>query len=79
MLTLSDELRGSLRQFEEKGITTPAELVQSRKTIRHQISEIVHPTDLKGGLEKIPGLLQAGVKLKQQLKVVLDSSSTKKP
>ena len=45
---LSDAIRGS----ESKGRALSAEEVQRRKEIRHSIADIVHPTDLKGGLLK---------------------------
>jgi len=31
------------------------------------ISELIHQTDLRGGAERIPRILELGAKLKQQL------------
>jgi len=66
MLTLADDLREGIHGLESKGRATP-ELVARRKEIRHMISELVHQTDLKGGAERIPRILQLGGNLKQQL------------
>jgi len=69
MLTLSDDLREAVRQVEEAGRTPSSALIRRRKEIRHLTSEIVHPADVKGGLEKIPHVLQLGKTLKQQIEL----------
>jgi cytochrome c3-like protein len=66
MLTLADDLREGIHGLESKGRAT-AELVERRKEIRHMISELVHQTDLKGGTERIPRILDLGASLKKQL------------
>ena len=45
---LSDAIRGS----ESKGRALSAEEAQLRKEIRRSVADIVHPTDLNGGLQK---------------------------
>lgn len=70
LLALSDELREALRSLEARAQSKqliPVEVIQGRKDIRRRISEIVHPTDLKSGLEKIPTILEDGRLLKEQI------------
>lgn len=67
MLALSDELREAFRAMEEKRVKPSNDLMQRRREIRQRISEIVHPTDLNGGLERIPSILASGAALKKQL------------
>jgi len=67
MLELADDLRDSLGKADREGRAISPELIDRRKGIRHRVSEIVHPTDLKGGLEKIPQILDDGRLLKQQI------------
>jgi cytochrome c3-like protein len=66
MLTLADDLREGIHRLEVKG-RAQAEFVTRRKEIRHMISELVHKTDSKGGVERIPHILELGASLKQQL------------
>ena len=75
LLNLSDDLREGLRNLEESGRSASGDLIQRRKEIRRLTSEIVHPTDLKGGLEQIPHLLQLGEALKRQIQ----SEQNRKP
>jgi hypothetical protein len=67
MLEVADDLRESLGKAGEEGRTISPELTERRKGIRHRISEIVHPTDLKNGLEKIPQILEDGRLLKEEI------------
>lgn len=66
MLAMADDLSDELHRLDEKGANS-AELMRKRKEIRHMISEIVHQTDSKGGVERIPGILALGASLKQQI------------
>jgi hypothetical protein len=65
-LALADDLREGIHRLEAKGRATP-EFISRRKEIRHMISELVHRTDAKGGLEQIPRILELGASLKQQI------------
>jgi nitrate/TMAO reductase-like tetraheme cytochrome c subunit len=56
MLALADEL---------KKIEGTKEILERKHRISRLISEIVHSTDLQGGLKKIPHILQLGSMLKQ--------------
>jgi hypothetical protein len=66
MLALADDLSDGLHRLDQKGGVKP-ELIQRRKEIRHMISELVHQTDTKGGVERIPRILELGATLKQQI------------
>jgi len=65
-LALADDLREGIHRLEGKG-RAAAELTSRRKEIRHMISELVHQTDTKGGLERLPRILELGASLKQQI------------
>lgn len=67
MLLLADELRERIHRLEEKGRASTKELSDRRKEIRHLISELVHRTDSKGGVERIPRILELGSTLKRQI------------
>ena len=67
MLVLADDLNDGLHRLAAKGRGPSKELVDSRKEIRHAISPIVHQTDMKGGLERIPHILELGTKLKERI------------
>jgi hypothetical protein len=58
MLALADEL---------ERLEVAKEMLERKRRIRRLISEIVHSTDLPGGLEKIPHILQLGNALKQDV------------
>ena len=66
MLTLADDLREGIHRLEAKGKASP-EFTTRRKEIRHMISELVHKTDARSGVERIPGILESGATLKQQI------------
>jgi len=66
MLTLADDLREGIHRLEGKGRAQP-EFVARRKEIRHMISELVHQTDVKSGVERIPRILELGTTLKLQI------------
>lgn len=66
MLAMADDLNEGLHRIEQKGGLKP-ELLQRRKEIRHMISEIVHQTDSKGGVELIPRILQLGAGLNHEI------------
>lgn len=67
MLTLADDLREGIHRLKVSGRTPALELVEQRKEIRHMISELVHQTDAKGGVERIPRILEMGASLKQRI------------
>ncbi|MFY9611714.1 MAG: cytochrome c3 family protein [Blastocatellia bacterium] len=67
MLVLSDDLREGIHRLERKGRAPARELINRRREIRHLISEIVHQTDSKGGVERIPRILELGSTLKRQI------------
>ena len=67
MLVLADDLNDGLHRLSERGRGPSKELVDGRKEIRHAISLIVHQTDTKGGLERIPHILELGTKLKERI------------
>jgi hypothetical protein len=67
MLSLADDLREGIHRLELKGRAPAKELIERRKEIRHMISELVHKTDAKGGIERIPRILASGAILKQQI------------
>lgn len=67
MLVLSDDLREGIHRLEAKGRARARELIFRRKEIRHLISEVVHQTDSKGGVKRIPRILELGSTLKQQI------------
>lgn len=66
-LSMVDDLDDGLHKLAAKGRPPAAELIRSRKEIRHMISEFVHQTDSKGGQERIPRILELGGTLKQQI------------
>ena len=66
VLALADDLREGIHRLETKRRASP-ELTSRWKEIRHMISEPVHQTDTKGGLERIPRILELGASLKQQI------------
>ena len=67
MLALADDLGDGLHRVAAKGRMPSKELMDRRKEIRHAISLIVHQTDTKRGLERIPHILELGAKLKEQI------------
>ena len=67
MLSLADDLREGIHRIEVNGRRPAKELIERRKEIRHMISELVHQTDVKGGGERIPRILEFGATLKQQI------------
>jgi hypothetical protein len=68
LLNLSDDLRETFARLATRGRKPSDEAIERRKEIRRLTAEIVHPTDSKGGLTRIPHILSQGEKLKQQIK-----------
>ena len=66
MLTLADDLREGLHRLEAMGRSREG-LSGRRKEIRNMISELVHRTDARAGLERIPRILELGASLKHQI------------
>ena len=69
MLSVADDLREGIHRLEAKGRDATKELSERRKEIRHMISELVHKTDAKAGVERIPHILDLGSSLKQRIAV----------
>ncbi|MEP7270787.1 MAG: multiheme c-type cytochrome [Acidobacteriota bacterium] len=67
LLSLGDELRASFRAAQSKHLNIPEEFNDARKAIRRSVSQIVHPTDLKGAEEKIPVIIEQGRLLKARM------------
>jgi hypothetical protein len=67
MLALADDLREGLHRLEVNGRAPTKELIARRKEIRHMISELVHKTDARAGLDRIPRILELGATLKQTI------------
>ncbi|MGE0128083.1 MAG: cytochrome c3 family protein [Blastocatellales bacterium] len=70
LLNLSDDLRDAFNYLAAKGRKPSGEAIKLRKELRHQTAEIVHPTDSKDGLTRIPQILSKGGELKRQIKSV---------
>jgi hypothetical protein len=66
MLTLADDLREGIHRLEAKGKASP-EFTTRRKEIRHMISELVHKTDARAGLDRIHTILELGWSLKTKI------------
>ena len=66
MLSLADDLREGIHRLEAKGRGSP-ELTARRKEIRHMISELVHKTDARAGLDRIHTVLELGWSLKTKI------------
>ena len=64
MLTLVDEQKQMMAKLESAGRKPSPELLTRRKDIRRSIGEIVHATDLRGGLERLPQILKLGDEFK---------------
>lgn len=60
VLAMTDEVRDRLAALRFKGKPIDKEVESKRADMRRRIADIVHPTDLKGGLERIPALLRQG-------------------
>ncbi len=67
MLDLTDELGAEFRRLAESERAPLAEVTKRRKEIRRLTAELVHSTDLEGGLERIPHILKLGAELKRQM------------
>ncbi len=68
LLIVTDELHQDLKRRSAKGSRLPVETDKERKALRRSTGEIVHRTDLAGGIEKIPQLLIQAEKLRQQIR-----------
>ena len=51
-LAMLDDLSDAIRALESSGRALTADQKQQRKEIRRSIADIVHPTDLKGGVSQ---------------------------
>jgi cytochrome c3-like protein len=64
MLALVDEQRALLEKLATAGRKPSGELLALRREIRRTVAEIVHATNLSGGLEKLPLILKRGEEFK---------------
>ena len=64
MLALVDDEKDSLASLEASGRKVSDEIMKRRREVRRAVGEIVHSTDMKGGLEKIPQILKLGDEFK---------------
>ncbi len=69
MLDLTDELSAEFRRLAELERTPAAGVTKLRKEIRRLTAEIVHSTDLEGGLQQVPRILKLGEELKRQIRL----------
>ena len=67
-LVMLDDLSDAIRALESKGRVLSAAETQQRREIRRSIADIVHPTDLKGGLLKASGVQERIRDLSQAIK-----------
>lgn len=67
MLRMADDVTDLIKSIESSGRALSAEETQARKEIRRRIAEIVHPTDSKGGKEKIPEIIRLGEEFKKNV------------
>lgn len=67
MITLADDLREGIHRLEVNGRAPAKDLIERRKEIRHMISELVHKTDARAGLDRIPTVLELGASLKTRI------------
>jgi mono/diheme cytochrome c family protein len=67
MLKLSDDLRQSVQDLVDAGHSPSEEIAKRRKEIQQLTGEIVHKTDLEGGMARIPHILELGEKLKAMI------------
>lgn len=65
MLKLADDATDAMRSLSAGGHSPTEDLVRRRKELRRLVAEIVHPTDLAGGGQKIPHILKLGEEFKQ--------------
>jgi hypothetical protein len=52
-LALTDDLKDSIRRLESSGHTLTTEESAQSKEARRMLAEVVHATDVKGGLSKV--------------------------
>ena len=64
MLALVDEQKQMMAKLESAGRKPSSDLLARRKEIRRGVGEIVHATDLRGGLERLSQILKLGDEFK---------------
>lgn len=64
MLALVDEEKQMIAKLESSGRKASLELLARRKELRRSVGEIVHATDLRGGLERLSQILKLGDEFK---------------
>jgi cytochrome c553 len=66
-LSLADEEKDLLSRLLSSGRKPSDELLARREQVRRSVAEIVHATDTRGGLEKIPQILKLGDEFKAMI------------
>ncbi len=64
LLALVDEEKQMMAKLESAGRKPSPDLLARRKEIRRRVGEIVHATDLRGGLERLSQILKLGDEFK---------------
>lgn len=64
LLALADAEKELLTRLDAAGRKPSLDLLARRKEIRRQLGDIVHATDLRGGMEKLPQLMRLGDEFK---------------
>lgn len=68
LLAAVDEEKESFGKLESKGRKPSAQLLSIRKQVRQAVAEIVHATNLRGGLESLPQIF----KLNNEFKAIAE-------
>lgn len=63
VLDQSDKIREALRSMEQSGKRPSDEAVGLRRDVRRLTADVVHATDLEGGVTKIPEIRKLGATL----------------
>jgi cytochrome c3-like protein len=67
LLSVADESAERVRAAAKSGRAVPDHALSLRREIRRKIAELVHSTDLGGGLEKLPAILKLGEQFNKSL------------
>jgi hypothetical protein len=65
MLSVSDDIRNGIRGLEESGRHPSVEVTGSASEIRKQIAEVVHSTNLRGGIDRSGDIVKQGEAVKR--------------
>lgn len=67
LLNRWDDIRIATNGLKDTGRSLPESLERKRKDIRRLIADIVHPTDMRGGLERIWAIVSSSDDLKKMI------------